>query len=93
MIYVYPIGWLSALKIIRGAVKQGHYLYAWRRFKQEVRFNWDWAREGKWRMIRGSFYGYLAEPTPWPTGLKSCGRGWTRKSAMRSLKRRGYSEA
>ncbi len=92
MIDVYPIGWLSTAEIVRSALKSGNYRYAWGRTKQQAVFNLEWAREGKWRTVLGSFYGYLAEPNPWPPGLKTCGRGWTRKAAIRSLKRRGYSE-
>jgi hypothetical protein len=33
------------------------------------------------------FNGYLAEPTPFPDGMHRCGSGWTRKRALRSLRR------
>lgn len=44
-------------------------------------------RQRRWHELKSSFNGYLAEPTPWPDGLTRCGSGWTRKRALRSLRR------
>lgn len=48
---------------------------------------WKQARE-EWRPFKSYFNGYLAEPDVFPGRLKRCGSGWTRKRALRDLKRR-----
>ncbi|MCP3017283.1 hypothetical protein NGM33_28530 [Nocardiopsis dassonvillei] len=45
-------------------------------------------RTGNWRALRNSLNAYLAEPDPWPDGLKGCGYGLTRAGALRKLRRR-----
>ena len=47
-------------------------------------------RKRDWRGLKTSFNGYLAEPTPWPEHMCRCGSGWTRRRALRSLRRHGY---
>jgi hypothetical protein len=49
-------------------------------------------RNRQWHELRQHFNGYLAEPDPWPAGLTCCGRGLTRRAAVRSLHRRGYRQ-
>lgn len=44
-------------------------------------------RSRKWRELKNAFNGYLAEPTPFPTGISRCGSGWTKRRARRSLDR------
>lgn len=44
------------------------------------------------RAVKNTFNGYLAEPTPFPEGLRRCGSGWTKAGALRSL-RRQYERA
>lgn len=48
------------------------------------------ARAGNWRAVRQAFNGYLAEPDDFPPGdyRRQCGTGWTRRRAVRSLRRR-----
>jgi hypothetical protein len=49
-------------------------------------------RQRKWRELKNTFNGYLAEPYHWPQdgSLTRCGTGWTKARAMRSLRRRGW---
>jgi len=57
-------------------------LYAtWRTIRRHI-------RQRQWHELRQHFNGYLAEPDPFPDGLTRCGRGWTRRAALRSLERR-----
>lgn len=87
---VYPVGLVSDLRTLRYrlrsslCVKHGpsrgcscwpphHALRAFARaFRQGCR------RRSYWN-------GYLAEPDPWPEGLRSCGHGWTRRRALARL--------
>lgn len=45
-------------------------------------------RSRDWRALKNTFNGYLAEPNPWPEGATRCGTGWTKRRALRSLRRR-----
>lgn len=79
---VYTVGFYSHLKHAWHSRRYRPYLkrmssYVWYQFKRR-----------NWRAIRNYFNGYLAEPTPFPLGLHKCGRGWTKKAALRSLNRR-----
>lgn len=73
-IEVYPVGLLSDIK--NHKVRQG------------LRFLRSWIREGNWRAARNHFNGYLAEPCPFPPGVRRCGSGWTQARALRDLHRR-----
>lgn len=44
----------------------------------------------KWRDLKNTFNGYLAEPYDFPARMTRCGSGWTRAGAMRSLRRHGW---
>lgn len=55
--------------------------------KYVFRGPWRNIKKGKWREAKNCFNGYLAEPTPFPEGLRRCGSGWTRKRALRRLYR------
>lgn len=92
---IYAVGWLADLLYLgRGVRRRNRHAigFALRRFRQEARFTATRVREGNWRAVKNSFNGYLAEPTPWPAGLRRCGTGWTKRRAMRSLRRHGYRE-
>lgn len=74
---VYPVGlWLDVRThgVVMGAAKTLRY----------VRYQ---ARARNWRAIRNTFNGFLCEPSPFPANLTRCGKGWTRRSAIRSLER------
>lgn len=76
-IETYPVGLYSDLK--RGRVWRGGRFYLWRQ-----------AKRGNWRAVRSYFNGYLAEWHYPPTDdafrhPRMCGRGWTRKAALRDL--------
>lgn len=63
-----------------------------RDWRSEVRYLWHQARRGNWRAVRNSFNGFLAEwhypPTdPAFNHPRLCGRGLTRKAALRRLGR------
>lgn len=57
----------------------------WRTIRRHI-------RQQQWHELRQHFNGYLAEPDPWPTGLTRCGRGWTRRRALLSLRSRAARE-
>lgn len=76
--------------------------YGWRvrRAGREIRGAWRYLRRqaagGNWRAVRNHFNGYLAEPLNDETAARrgwsgTCGTGWTRARAMRSLRREGWS--
>ncbi|MFW5415054.1 hypothetical protein J0910_00470 [Nocardiopsis sp. CNT-189] len=84
---VYLVGVLAAVhKAVRG-VRGGRWDVARHHLASEGRYLARCVRERRWRALRQSFNGYLAEPDPWPEGLTLCGRGWTRRTALRSLRR------
>ena len=68
----YPVGLLSDIKAHK--VKYG--------MKMTLRSAW----EGNWRAVRNHFNGYLAEwHYPPEIRITRCGRGWTRRAAIRRL--------
>jgi hypothetical protein len=93
---VYPVGLLSDLRRFRGAVKHqpkpwdrrsvaGH---PWWRLWRDLKVGTvERVRRREWRALKNYFNGYLAEPTPFPDGLRRCGSGWTRRRALASLRR------
>lgn len=70
---VYPVGWLSAWKH-----RKLHYF--WHTTVERI-------RRRAWRALRMSLNGYLAEPRVFPHGVHRCGHGWTRRRALRDLRR------
>ena len=90
---IYPVGVLARLLRIRHAMKARRAdLTRWAvdGLRTELRYVATFARAGNWRGVKNAFNGYLAEPTPFPEGLRRCGSGWTKRRAMRSLRRHGY---
>ena len=84
---VYPVGLLSDLRLLRGALKYGpsrraawwSFLYRFRRGTFERIYH------GEWRALKNYFNGYLAEdPDP---RVPRAGSGWTRRRALESLAR------
>jgi len=73
---IYPVGWLAAWQ----HRKMGH-------LRSQYRYTVERIRQGDWHAVKGSLNGYLAEPTPFPVGLKRCGSGWTKRRALRSWQR------
>lgn len=71
---IYPVGLLRDIR--NRSVRHGLRYLGWR------------IRARDWRTAKNYFNGYLAEPTPFPTGLNRCGSGWTRRRALRDLNRR-----
>lgn len=84
---VYPVGVLADLRHIRGAWKTGHRHEARAIAKDRIKYLARQAQHRKWRTVRQSFNGYLAEYDPWPDGigLTRCGSGWTRRRAVTHL--------
>lgn len=60
-----------------------------RRLRAGLRYVWRQARARNWRNVRNYCNGYLAEWAYPPEGLNHyrCGKGWTRRAALRSLGR------
>lgn len=72
-ISIYPVGVLAAIK---------H-----RRVQSEYRYIRTQVAARKWRAVRQSFNGYLAEIDYPPSALihNHCGHGWTKRRAARRL--------
>lgn len=83
MIDVYPVGWLAALRFAWRAARSGRAAPAYRRLRQQWRYTRRCIRLRKWRAVRNSLNGYLAEHE---LGRR-CGHGWTRRRAVRDLRR------
>lgn len=84
---VYPVGWLARLRMAWAMARSGR----WRAAHCELAAEWRYcvarARVGNWRAVRMTFNGWMAEPTPFPEGLRRCGSGWTKARARRRLDR------
>lgn len=90
---IYPVGVLADLLRLRRALTNYDTKatgWAVGRLRADLRHIAARARAGKWREVKNAFNGYLAEPTPFPGHMRRCGSGWTKKRAMRSLRRHGY---
>lgn len=92
---MYPVGWLSTLRRVGRALVTRRHLrqvrrFAWLDIRRQVKLTLYRIRHRRWRELKNSFNGYLAEPHHWPDGMHRCGSGWTRRRAMRSLRRNGY---
>lgn len=85
---IYPVGVLDDLLTACRWARAGHPREALAKLRYCTHRLIELARARHWRSLRQSLNGYLAEPTEWPEGLKSCGSGWTKKRALRSLRRR-----
>lgn len=94
---VYPVGLLGDL------LRDWRQIRHWREFRaaggkptmhvrRTARYLIGRIRDRNWRAVKNTFNGYLAEPTPFPEEVRRCGTGWTRKRALRSL-RREYERA
>lgn len=72
-ISIYPVGVLAAWK---------H-----RRLRHEYSYLKAQVKRHRWRAVRSSFNGYLAEWDFPPEGVKHyrCGRGWTKRAALNDL--------
>lgn len=96
---VYPVGLLRELKMFwRSHVSLRRELPAIARWhsRRNMRNFWKvhvWRniRMHRWHSLKNGFNGYLAEPTSFPEHVRRCGSGWTKRRALRSLKRYGYS--
>jgi hypothetical protein len=99
-ISIYPVGVLAALLKIRGYTRlarqhpdRGDVAREHRAntIRSEFRYLTGRIRERNWRALRNSFNGYLAEIDyphyPISRAVGHCGRGWTRRAAIRSLRR------
>ena len=72
-IEAYPVGLLRDWKL--------------RKIKSGVRYLKIQIKRRSWRAVRSYFNGYLAEWHYPPEGMKhyKCGRGWTKRAAIRRL--------
>lgn len=93
---VYPVGLLSALqrdyRRLRNYRLARHLQRVGWATPRTLRYLAGRVRAGQWRAVKNTFNGYLAEPYDMPPGLSRCGSGWTRRRALRSL-RRQYDRA
>lgn len=98
---VYPVGALREIKMFwRAYVTRRKHLSdvarrharrnVWNLLKIHVIRN---IKQRRWRELKNTFNGYLAEPTPFPEHMHRCGSGWTKRRALRSLERHGYPKA
>lgn len=97
---VYAVGWLAKLRSawraygphVPDGIKADARRHARQCLKQEWRYSVRQVRQGKWRDVKNTFNGYLAEPYNWPQdgSLRRCGSGWTPARAVRSLRRHGW---
>lgn len=73
-IEAYPVGLLRDIK--RKSLSYGL-----------KRYLWVQVRRRNWRAVRNYFNGYLAEWHYPPEGMRhhKCGRGWTKRAAIRRL--------
>ena len=74
---VYPVGWLEAWQ----HRKMG------KKLRYALRYMMGQARSRNWRAVKNMFNGYLAEVDPSPPGVTRCGHGWTRRRALRDIRR------
>ena len=96
---VYPVGILAAIRsawrylTIPNPGGTFSRRYWWWNLRREGRYVVVKGRRGDWRAVKNSFNGYLAEPTPFPEGMRRCGSGWTKRRALKSLERHGYPQS
>ena len=83
---VYPVGFLIDLQRLVHSPEPVSARLG--RFRRDLRYPMQRARERNWRSVKSYLNGYLAEPSMWPDGLRRCGTGWTRGRAYRDLIRR-----
>lgn len=89
---VYSVGVLHTLQIVGRCLTIRHPDLAGRRWttiKREVRKEWRYItgyclKGRRWRALRNTFNGYLAEHDNHP---HNCGRGWTKRAAIRRVNR------
>lgn len=93
---VYPVGLLADLLSLRRyltrhgltlAVRRNGVRHALYGIRRDMRRVVKHVRAGAPRDARNVFNGYLAEPTNYPGPWKRCGRGWTKRAALRRLGR------
>lgn len=92
---VYAVGWLKAVqrtwrsytRHLPDDARKPLRRLARRDLRRCLALTVHHARTGRWHELKLLFNGYLAEPTPWPAGLRRCGTGWTRARAVRDLDR------
>lgn len=88
---VHPVGLLHDLRLFDSRLKLStswrQHRAALRRLAHDLKRGiWNRARARQWRALKNYFNGFLAEPTPFPSGVRRCGSGWTRKRALASLR-------
>jgi hypothetical protein len=82
---IYPVGLLQELIYFRRGYRHAE---SWSKLLYSLKYPFRRVGEGNWRAVRNYFNGYLAEPAEWPPGVTSCGRGWTRRAAVRDWHRK-----
>jgi hypothetical protein len=78
--FLYPVGWLEALRYKPFGLK-------WQQLLREWRYCTSQAKDRNWRAVKNMFNGWMYEPSPWPEAARRCGTGWTRTRAVRSFYR------
>lgn len=90
---IYPVGVLSDLLMLGRALRHRHakgLRHALSLLRWRVSYLRRQAKRRNWRAVRSTFNGYLAEPVDPAVQARTrrCGTGWTRRAALRSLRRR-----
>jgi hypothetical protein len=83
---VYPVGWLRAIQQFWSAFRAGGERPL-SPLRQEARYTMCQIRKRNLRAVKNTFNGYLAEPVVMPINLHRIGAGWTKRRALRSLRR------
>jgi hypothetical protein len=91
VISIYSVGVLSDLRAAWASIRGRKVNFPRMRLRTMFRYLWGRIRERKWRELRNSFNGYLAE-VDYPSSrvalsVTHCGHGWTKKRAIESLRR------
>lgn len=88
---IYAVGWLRVFLRARAAIMQwgprAGLRMCWPNFAWQCRYVAGNVRERKWRAVKNTLNGYVAEPRELAEGFTRCGTGWTKARALRSLAR------
>lgn len=67
-VHIYAVGFLRDFLMLKNGQRSFKHTWSW--FKE------SWKRRNYWN-------GYLAEPREMPMGIHKCGKGWTKRAALR----------
>lgn len=84
---VYPVGLQRSIWLASRLVRSGKFRLAWAELAQELTRELGLLQTGNWRSVKLALNGHLAEPREWPSGMRRCGTGWTKKRAIRATQK------